>query len=277
MDESAFDAETYLRLVSGLTLGKRLPQAVYIHAAALEAIEPTLMRIANSAVSKTSEPWNVIKFGRERPLISLLWYPRFFDDGFPELLSSTTVDLLTGTVSTRSYAPNTAPVLHRKEEMLPRDHACFDEAAALTREAEAFGLFDGTRDIGHKPSWEARLARVGLRVVGHKLEPGDQDGAVHVARHRTALTRYSLSSPMQCLWRHGYLDGASTVFDYGCGRGDDVRALQALGLTVSGWDPHFAPGNDQCEADVVNLGFVLNVIEDQCERRAALLGALHQV
>src|SRR5262249_20655990 len=73
--------------------------------------------------------------------------------------------------------------------------------------------------------------------------------------------------------RHGFLDGRGTVFDYGCGRGDDVRLLTALALDATGWDPHFAPENEKREADVVNLGFVLNVIEDRSERRAALAGA----
>jgi 2-polyprenyl-3-methyl-5-hydroxy-6-metoxy-1,4-benzoquinol methylase len=32
-----------------------------------------------------------------------------------------------------------------------------------------------------------------------------------------------------------------SVLDYGCGQGDDVRALQAGGIPVTGWDPHYAP------------------------------------
>jgi DNA phosphorothioation-associated putative methyltransferase len=94
-----------------------------------------------------------------------------------------------------------------------------------------------------------------------------------VQRHRTALQRYSLSTPMQALFRHGYLDGRGSVFDYGCGRGDDVRILKALGVEAAGWDPHFAAAEEKREAEVVNLGFVINVIEDARERREALAGA----
>jgi len=68
------------------------------------------------------------------------------------------------------------------------------------------------------------------------------------------------------------LDGSLTVFDYGCGRGDDVRALQSLGLNSTVGSP-LRPDNEKTEADVVNLGFVLNVIEDQRERLEALRGA----
>jgi len=64
-----------------------------------------------------------------------------------------------------------------------------------------------------------------------------------------------------------------TVFDYGCGRGDDIRNLNALGIASSGWDPAHSPDVVPRPADVVNLGFVVNVIENQTERRQALLNA----
>jgi DNA phosphorothioation-associated putative methyltransferase len=78
---------------------------------------------------------------------------------------------------------------------------------------------------------------------------------------------------MRALAQWGYLDGAPKVLDYGCGRGDDVRALCAAGVRATGWDPHFAPEVLREPADVVNLGFVLNVIEDPDERSAALRAA----
>jgi DNA phosphorothioation-associated putative methyltransferase len=46
--------------------------------------------------------------------------------------------------------------------------------------------------------------------------------------------------------------------------------LQNLGVEAQGWDPHFAPDAPKQQADVVNLGYVLNVIEDLNERRIAL-------
>ena len=67
---------------------------------------------------------------------------------------------------------------------------------------------------------------------------------------------------MQALQRHGYLDGTRTIFDYGCGKGDDIRILRHNGLDASGWDPHFTPDIPKEPADIVNLGFVINVIED---------------
>ena len=57
-----------------------------------------------------------------------------------------------------------------------------------------------------------------------------------------------------------------TVFDYGCGQGDDIAALRAAGISANGWDPHYFPDADLKTADIVNLGFVLNVIEKSDER-----------
>ena len=91
-----------------------------------------------------------------------------------------------------------------------------------------------------------------------------------VARHRTAISRSQLSGPMQCAARRGFLDGTRSVFDYVCGRGHDVAILEAGGITVSGWDPHFRPDVDLVRADLVNLGYVLNVIEHHREREETL-------
>ncbi len=62
----------------------------------------------------------------------------------------------------------------------------------------------------------------------------------------------------------------TTVLDYGCGRGGDVERLTAAGVRCNGWDPfHFPDGNLE-PSDVVNLGYVVNVIEELEEREEAL-------
>ncbi|MET3761880.1 DNA phosphorothioation-associated putative methyltransferase [Sphingomonas sp. UYEF23] len=96
---------------------------------------------------------------------------------------------------------------------------------------------------------------------------------VTVHRHRTAMVRHTLSQPMSLAVRHGMVRPGVTVFDYGCGQGDDLRALAAAGVEAVGWDPHFAPEAPRHEGEIVNLGFVLNVIEDPVERADALKGA----
>ena len=89
-----------------------------------------------------------------------------------------------------------------------------------------------------------------------------------IERERTALRRTGLSSPMQHLLRFGFLDGRYSLFDYGCGRGDDLRVLERMNIPATGWDPVFRPDARREPAEIVNLGFVLNVIEDARERDA---------
>ena len=94
-----------------------------------------------------------------------------------------------------------------------------------------------------------------------------------ILRHRTAIRRPELSLPIKSALRDGLLAPGCSVFDYGCGRGEDVRLLSDLGFRCGGWDPAFYPDATRDESDVVNLGYVINVIESQEERDATLRAA----
>lgn len=94
-----------------------------------------------------------------------------------------------------------------------------------------------------------------------------------IARHKTAMVRASLSRPMGFALADQILVRERSVFDYGCGRGDDVRNLTAIGYTCDGWDPGHRPNAARVPADVVNLGYVVNVIEDRRERADTLHAA----
>ena len=93
---------------------------------------------------------------------------------------------------------------------------------------------------------------------------------MEVRRDRTAIARSDLSRPVQLLIGSGVLTPEHTFFDYGCGLGDDVRFLQSLGYVAHGWDPAYRPDETRRGATVVNLGYVLNVIERPAERADAL-------
>lgn len=79
-----------------------------------------------------------------------------------------------------------------------------------------------------------------------------------------------LSRPVRLGHDSGLIGTDTTVLDYGCGRGDDLRGLEARGVRCFGWDPTYLPGGKRVAADVVNLGYVVNVIEDPRERDEAL-------
>ncbi len=72
---------------------------------------------------------------------------------------------------------------------------------------------------------------------------------------------------------HGLLGPNISFFDYGCGLGEDVQLLKAGGIRAEGWDPYYLPGARVEAADCVNLGYVLNVIEDPAERERTLRSA----
>ena len=90
------------------------------------------------------------------------------------------------------------------------------------------------------------------------------------APHKTAIQRWSLSRPVALALEHRLLSTKTTFFHYPCGRGRELRRLHQLGVPVSGWAPAFFPDEDRTPADEVNLGYVVNVIEDLEERPVAL-------
>jgi len=87
------------------------------------------------------------------------------------------------------------------------------------------------------------------------------------------MTRAALSRPVATALADGIITAGATVFDFGCGRGGDVERLDHLGFAATGWDPVHRPQVARAPADIVNLGYVVNVIEDPLERRAALAEA----
>lgn len=94
-----------------------------------------------------------------------------------------------------------------------------------------------------------------------------------ILRDRTAIRRIGLSRPVRVALKDGIVSPTTAVLDYGCGLGDDVRRLQEQGINARGWDPAHHPHGEKQPADVVNLGYVVNVVERPEERAASLRDA----
>ena len=58
-----------------------------------------------------------------------------------------------------------------------------------------------------------------------------------VARYKAELIRTELRRPIKWALSDGILSEDWSLFDYGCGQGDDLRILGAMGFTSAGWDP----------------------------------------
>ncbi|MEY6434077.1 DNA phosphorothioation-associated putative methyltransferase [Thioalkalicoccus limnaeus] len=278
-------------------IGKTVGHKTYVHVETLDE-RPDAGDLAERVAAaealaglRRGTDFNLVRVDAESGELALLHYPGFFDEAFPALAASWRVDLVGGSLSHRTYAESlNPPILHRKELMLSADDPRRETFAALTMACESIGLFDDPRRIGYRRQWQQLVRERGYRIEGHRLVPlGNADDEAEpdadandgdsgqagwlAARHRTAMARGGFSAPIQTLARNGLLDGSHSLFDYGCGRGDDLRGLRENGIDARGWDPYYAPDETIVDADIVNLGFVINVIEDFDERIEALLRA----
>jgi len=225
--------------------------------------------------------WNVVKFDLKEPnKVSLLEYSSFAEDAFPVLLNGTNIDLSSNAIKHRAYSLSNPPVLHRKELLLPASDPNREKYVALTEELEELGAFINISELGTKQRWLKRLEELGIEIVDHEIRVSDQEAdadnnALEVFRHRTALKRKKLSSCMGALVDSSLVTNKSKIFDYGCGRGDDMSILAQNNFeNVSGWDPYFAKDNAiPKKSEFVSLSFVLNVIEDADERHSVLKNA----
>ena len=104
--KSKMEFRSYKELVNTLSIGKQLPDAVYLHERALDTIPLELAAdLARSvaALGLDNKEWNVIKFFRRDHKIALLNYPHFFEDAYPALEHAYTVDLERGTFRESHY------------------------------------------------------------------------------------------------------------------------------------------------------------------------------
>ncbi len=275
-------AAEYCAAVAQLPFGKKLPDAVYVYAPAVDLpLRLQALVLSLRERLQLGESFNVIKFSTDFS-VSFLEYRDFIEDPHPSLSRAVRVNLAAGKVKELQYdVRSNPPILHRKETLLAPEHPDRPRFAELTQQEEEAGLFDDPRTIGFKKNWESLLREKGLRYEGHTLVAAEADDAdssmpdeaVVVHRHRTAMTRTALSKPIRQAMECGLLAEGKSVFDYGCGLGTDADGLRTLGYDVAAWDPAYFPDAPKREADVVNLGYVLNVIEDPAERIAVLVDA----
>ena len=260
--------------------GKVVGEAQYFHKSAvsmLADVEKAKLLKCLDLIDATTL-WNVVKFDLKDPnKVSFLEYSNFSDDAFPVLLNGTNIDLSLKTIKHRAYSLSNPPVLHRKELLLPPSDPNRVKYVALTEELEELGAFINVSELGTKQRWLKRLEELGIEIFEHEIRVSDQENdsdnnALEVFRHRTALKRKKLSSCMGALVDSSLVTNKSEIFDYGCGRGDDVAILgQNNFAKVSGWDPYFANSNAiPGQSEFVSLSFVLNVIEDVDERYSVL-------
>jgi DNA phosphorothioation-associated putative methyltransferase len=262
-------------------VGKMLPDAFYIHILALHTLDPWLQEYESRArsVLPKVQVTTIVKFSTNKPKISYLFYPDFDTDPHPALQASIQVDVETLEVGYRDYSDSeNPPILHRKETFVTPEYPLYEEFAALTRAQVALGLLNHPKGIGTKLGWEQRLQVFGVEVQGHRLIKRESGSIAtnivpKIDRHKAAIIRPDLSRPVRLALELSLFSPETTFFDYGCGHGGDVTRIAEHGYTSCGWDPYYSPDTPKIAADIVNIGFVINVIENQSERREALIQA----
>lgn len=262
-------------------IGKKLPNALYIHTSALHHLSP-IFRLYEAQVRRQIgeiDGANLIKFHLDEPKISYLFYPDFDSDPHPPLKASLQVNLSDFGLTYLDYhGVENPPILHRKETFVTPEYPLYGIFAQLTKEEESLGLLSSPQ-IGTQKGWQRCLQTYGVEISGHQVVNCRKikDMTAHIMpkieRHRAAIVRRDLSRPLRLALDAGIFSPKTTFFDYGCGYGGDIERIQAQGYVSQGWDPYYRPDNALVAADVVNLGYVINVIEDPLERREALINA----
>ncbi|MDQ2100883.1 MAG: DNA phosphorothioation-associated putative methyltransferase [Tychonema bourrellyi B0820] len=262
-------------------VGKKLPTAFYIHVSALATLNPVLTiyeKCARQNIENIEEA-TLVKFQLHQPKISYLFYPDFDTDAHPALQRSIQINLETGEVKCFDYSHSeNPPVLHRKETFVTADYPQYQKFSKLTRSEEKWGLLDNTSVIGTREGWLKYLGYCGVEIQDHTVVEICQQGNSELSmpkieRHKAAMLRNSLSKPVRLVLEADLFVDGMTFFDYGCGYGGDIQHIAQEGYAAAGWDPYYQPDSPQINADIVNIGYVINVIESLGERREALLNA----
>lgn len=161
------------RAAGSAAVGKRMPEAIYLHESAIGTL-PTELRAYEElgrAFIGGVESANIVKLHLDRPAVSYLSYPDFDDDPHPALQRSLVADLQTFRVWSQDFTSmKNPPILHRKELFVGEEYALRSKFERLTRQEERFDLYDGsTGAIGNRDQWQERLRVAGVRLVGHRV------------------------------------------------------------------------------------------------------------
>ncbi|MGK7953519.1 MAG: DNA phosphorothioation-associated putative methyltransferase [Xenococcaceae cyanobacterium] len=272
-----------VKLCRQSNLGKILPDALYIHISALAELESLLIEyeaVARKLIKIQNDVQiTIIKFGLVKPQISYLSYPNFDTDPHPCLESSLIVNLQTYKIDFRDYkSSNNPPILHRKEAFLSNKYHLYQKFKYLTKCEDELGLLNSSSQIGFFKKWQEILKKHNISFEDHYLAcPVNlnfgRDRTLDIDRHKAAIVRNDISRPVKIALAADLLSKDVSFFDYGCGHGGDVKRLASLKIESSGWDPYYYPEQPLKSADIVNIGYVINVIENLSERRQALLKA----
>ena len=282
MSDAIANFPQIVKLCRQSKVGKILPDAFYIHIGAIAELDDLLVAYeaeARELLGRKDNNYNILKFGLSKHQISYLSYPEFESDPHPQLKYSLIVNLQTQGIDYRDYTDSkNPPILHRKETFISKQHALYVKFSHLTKCEQEIGLLKPAKQIGFLKQWQQFLSLNHIKFEDHYLacplnKASSKNKLLDIDRHKAAIVRNDISRPVKLALEANLLSDKVSFFDYGCGHGGDVNRLASQGIETAGWDPHYFSGNSLKSADVVNVGYVINVIENLSERRQALINA----
>jgi hypothetical protein len=142
---------------------KIIGDSVYVHITNLEEIPEKLRckvdRAKELFQAQVGRTFQLVKVSKKLDRVSLLCYPRFWRQNFPELTESWLVDLAAGTIQHRQYNPDNPLILHRRELFVRKSVKQRPEMERVTRICEDAGCFADTKRIGYKKFWDELLRK----------------------------------------------------------------------------------------------------------------------
>jgi DNA phosphorothioation-associated putative methyltransferase len=172
MNANQFDWDDIKRCASQSIIGKRLPQALYVHQSATKYLAIALQNVIQGAVTiaQCNDLPTLYKIHLHQPRVSLLWYADFDTDPHPALHYSMIVDVQNQFVQHRDYRNSPNPsILHRKESFLSKDYPHYQMFASLTKQEVKLGLLEDSYLIGTSRNWQQRLQSLRVTIVDHQL------------------------------------------------------------------------------------------------------------
>ena len=169
---SIADTSALQRATSTAVLGKRTPDAIYVHLDAVDLL-PVELRVfigaADALIGRVPEA-TLVKAHLNKPRVSYLIYPDFDSDPHPALAESWVVDLKELDVRPHDFRDReNPPILHRKELFVPQSYPRYETFRRLTAQQDRHGLLDEPLTIGTREGWRSRLQETGWDTRGHRL------------------------------------------------------------------------------------------------------------
>ena len=261
-------------------VGKEIGGALYLHRSCEFKIKESVETAKKNLPSEFD--YTIVKLNLKTKAVSFIACDEFDSADEPEVGDSIIVHA-DGRTRKRSKAKD-PEIYHHKWLFVADAYQGFDVEASRERSLSWINLEGlNKRKIGKRSYWaENVLPRLngspeeevkGSVSLSEEVAPKIQGDTPKIARHKTAIKRGDFSKPLKCLLRDGLLTDAKDYFDYGCGHGRDLDLLADINVSCKGWDPAFRPRATKETADVVNIGYVINVIEEPVERAEAVRGA----